>query len=240
MTWNLEELKNDVEILYDKEQLELLTPCLETIDEKDFYVHYHYNEVERLINNELKEIEPDNHELLKIALREDSEDYKNVIIVLKKAKAHIIACLQSLHSLADVFAHTIYYALKMSDDPSTRLEDRKITAYNVSQKLNSVTGADSLQDKYNSLRIDEGFIYLSDVVNCSKHRNIIKTNFWINLDQNKEYNAHDLEFYQFEFNQRQHARKRVIPFIKEEQLIINLLVVEIGIEVNRFVKNQLI
>lgn len=123
MAWNHNELKNDVESLFGNEQLDLLSPCLKAIGEKDFHIYYHYKEIERLINIELKEIEPDNHELLKLRFSEDSEGCKDVHIVLKKAEAHIIACLQSLHSLADVLAHAIYYALKMDNYPNARLDD---------------------------------------------------------------------------------------------------------------------
>ena len=57
MTCNRKELEDSIEILIgkeQKEQLELLLPCLDTIEDKTFYATYHYDEVERLINEELK------------------------------------------------------------------------------------------------------------------------------------------------------------------------------------------
>lgn len=56
MIRNRKELENDIEILFGKEQLELLSPYLETVEEKEFNATYHHNEVERLINEELKKI----------------------------------------------------------------------------------------------------------------------------------------------------------------------------------------
>ncbi len=239
MIWYHNELKNDVETLFGNEQLELLSPCLKTIGDKGFYVFYHYNEVEKLIDKELKEIEPDNHELLQLRLREDSKSYKEVCIVLKKTEAHIIACLQSLHSLSDVMAHAIYYATKMGNNPLTRLNDWKITAYNVLDKFRLVPGTDSLKIKCDSLINNDEFKYLASIVNCSKHRNLITTRFWINLDQNKEYGMQNLEFTEFIFNERTHDQKRVAEFIKNEYSRIKPLVVEIGIEINNFVRNKL-
>ncbi len=54
MTWNHKKLQENIENLFGKEQLELLSPCLKTVEEKGFYVNYHCNEVERLINKEIK------------------------------------------------------------------------------------------------------------------------------------------------------------------------------------------
>ena len=110
MTWNHKELEENIETLFGKEQRELLSPCLETIEEKEFYATYHCDEVERLINEELKGLEPDNHKLLNV--REGTEEHKKVLLVIRKARAHIIACLQSLHSLADVVVDRVYSMLK--------------------------------------------------------------------------------------------------------------------------------
>lgn len=106
-------------------------------------------------------------------------------------------------------------------------------------KLRLVPESDSLKIKYDSLINNDEFKYLASIVNCSKHRNLIKTNFWINLDKNKEYSAKSLEFYAFEFNGMNYNQQRVIEFIKNEYSRINSLVIEIGIEINNFIRNEL-
>lgn len=239
MTWNHKELQENIENLFGKKQQELLSPCLKTIDTKKFNATYHYEEVERLINEELKKIASDNAKLLEISYNEDSEEFKNAKLVLKKAGAHIIACLQSLHSLADVLAHAIYFALNMNNDPKTKIKARKVSFSSLLQRLDLVVGAGQIKIKFDYLRTDGEFSYLSDIVNCSKHRNLIRTNFWINLDQNKEYSAECLEFHRFEFNGDTHAQRRIVEFIKNEYSRIDALAIEIGIEINKFVKNKL-
>lgn len=238
MTWNRKELENDIEILFGKEQRELLSPCLKTIEEKEFYATYHCNEVERLINEELKGIAPDNHKLINL-IDDTGEMNKKVVLVVRKARAHIIACLQSLHSLADVLAHVIYFALNMDNDTGTKIDSKKIYASSVSGKLNLISGANSLKTVFDSLIKDDGFRYLSAIVNCSKHRNLINTNFWINLNPNKEYSANGLEFFEFKIKEDNYAQKRVIEFIKNEHSRIDNLVIEIGMEINKFVRNKL-
>jgi CRISPR/Cas system CSM-associated protein Csm5 (group 7 of RAMP superfamily) len=81
---------------------------------------------------------------------------------------------------------------------------------------------------------------LSAIVNCSKHRNLILSRFWINLDKNKEYSAKSLELCEFKFKENNYAQKRVIEFIKNEDSRIGSQVIEIGMEVNKFVKHKLI
>ncbi|MGR3303258.1 MAG: hypothetical protein ACUZ8I_12245 [Candidatus Scalindua sp.] len=238
MTWNRKELENDIENLFGKEQLELLSPCLETIKEKKFNATYHLNEVERLINEELKRIAPDNHKLISL-IDDTGEEGEKVLLVYRNARAHIIACLQSLHSIADVLAHVIYFALNMDNDDVTRVDSTRRYASTVSGKLNSISGANTLKIVFDSLIKDDEFVYLSAVVNCSKHRTLIKTWFRINLDLNKEYNANIFEFYAFEFNGRNYNQRRVIEFIKNEYSRIDSFVNEISIEINNFVRNKL-
>ena len=238
MTWNRKELENDIEILFGKEQLGLLSPCLKTIEEKEFNATYHLNEVERLINEELKGIAPDNHKLINI-MTDTGEENKKMLLVYKKVRAHIIACLQSLHSLADVLAHVIYFALNMDNDNGTKLDSTRIYASSVSEKLNSISGANPLKIVFDFLIKDDGFRYLSAIVNCSKHKVLINTEFRINLDLDKEYSAKSLKFYAFEFKGKNYNQQRVIEFIKNEYSRIKQLVVEIGIEINNFVRNEL-
>jgi hypothetical protein len=239
MTWNRKKLEDDIEILFGKDQLKLLSPCLETIEEKEFYATYHLNEVERLINEELKKIALDNAKLTEISYDEDSKESKNAHLVIKKSGAHIIACLQSLHSLADVLAHVIYYALNMDNVAKTKMDTRRINAYSVLEKLDLVGNANLIKTNYDSLIKDDEFVYLSANVNRSKHRSIIKRKFWINMDPNKEYSANSLEFYKFEFNGKPHAQRRVVEFIKNEHSRIDTLVNEIGNEINKYVSNRL-
>ncbi len=238
MTWNHNELKNDIENLFGKEQLELLSPCLRTIEERKFYATYHCDEVERLINEELKRIAPDNHKLISL-IDDTGEEGEKALLVYKKARAHIIACLQSLHSLADVLAHVIYFALNMDKDTVTTIDSRRRYASTVSGKLNSISDANPLKIVFDSLIKDDEFVYLSAVVNRSKHRNLIDTWFRINLDLNKEYSAKIFEFYEFEFNGKNYNQRRVIEFIKNEYFRIDTLVNETGNEINKFVRNKL-
>lgn len=238
MTWNRNELENDVETLFGKNQLDLLSSCLSTIGEKQFNATYHLDEVERLINVELKRIAPDNHKLLNL-IDDTGEEGENVLLVYKKARANIIACLQSLHSLADVLAHVIYFALDMGKDPELKLEAWKVKAFSVSDKLKLIADASLIKANFDSLIKDDEFVYLSAVVNCSKHRNLINTWFGINLDLNKEYSAKSFEFYAFEFNGKNHNPQRVIEFIRNEYSRIDSFVNVIGIEINNFVRNKL-
>ncbi len=238
MAWNRKELENDIETLFGKEQLELLSPCLDTIDEKKFNATYHLNELERLINEELKVIAPDNHKLISL-IDDTGEEGEKAKLVYRKARANIIACLQSLHSLADVLAHVIYFALNMDNDTLTRVGSRKRYDSTVSGKLTTISGTNPLKSVFDSLIKDDEFVYLSAVVNCSKHRSIINTLFGINLDPNKEYSAKDFKFYAFEFNGINYNQRPVIEFIKNEYSRINSLVVEICIKINNYVRNKL-
>ncbi len=238
MIWNHKELEDNIETLYGKKQLELLSPCLTTMEEKKFNATYHHNEFERLINEELKRIAPDNHKLLNI-LNDTGQEWENALLVYRKARANITACLQSLHSLADVLAHVIYFALNLDNNDITKVDATRIDASTVSGKLNLISGANPLKMVFESLIKDDEFVYLSAVVNCSKHREVINTWFGINLDLSKEYSAKSFKFYAFEYKGKKYNEQVVIEFIKNEYSRIDSLLIDIGVEINNFVRNKL-
>jgi hypothetical protein len=206
MAWNLKELREDVESLYGKTQRELLSPSIETIVDKKFAATYHYRESERLIKEELKGKESDAFEITKLLIGINKEEYENFNLARMKAGANIIACLQSLHSLADVIAHAIYFALNMNNDPETAMRARKVNASSVLGKLNRVVGTDQIKGGFDSLINHNEFRYLSDIVNQSKHRSFVGTSFKVNLDSNKE-RSHGLEFNKFEYGEREYEKK---------------------------------
>jgi hypothetical protein len=105
VTWNNKELEENIETLFGKEQRELLSPCLETIEGKEFYATYHCDEVERLINEELKGLEPDDHKLLNV--REGTEEHGKVLLVIRKALFYAETIVNTHATLTNFF----FYAL---------------------------------------------------------------------------------------------------------------------------------
>ncbi len=66
----------------------------------------------------------------------------------------------------------------------------------------------------------------------------VGTSFKVNLNSNEE-RSHGLEFNKFEYEGREYEKRWVDEFIKQEYSRIDTLVIGIGIEINKFVKNKL-
>ena len=113
MSWSLTELKNSIETLHGTEQVKLLSPCLESIFQNQDFARYHYSELNRLVQEHFDGLE-DKTNYLKLILTNDIEVINNEHDYGIAYKAHILAILKNLHSISDLLAHAIYFALGLN------------------------------------------------------------------------------------------------------------------------------
>ena len=109
MTLNLEQLREDVVRLYGAKQWGLLSPCLYSIIDRKFYARFHFQEGMRLLKKFLNN-KDDQNILIMLILNADREQYEEFYLRCKQAKAHVVACMQSMHALSDTLGHAVYFA----------------------------------------------------------------------------------------------------------------------------------
>jgi hypothetical protein len=175
MNWSLDQLRQEVERAFGREQRLLLEPCVQSVADRLIIARYHHDQAEKLINDAVgdKEIP----ELVGWMLGSSNSEKQNYAWVRLQSNAHVIACIQSVHCLADTLAHTVYFGMGLNLNPMTKMRERSINARNVIKALHD----NSIKAPFLTLLDHANFLYLDALVNRSKHRSIVAVQYSIDL-----------------------------------------------------------
>lgn len=149
---------------------------------------------------------------------------------LAKVSAHVLACVQSLHAIADIFAHAIYYSLGYNLRPDA-LPERRVAAHSVRDKLRLTAAHQSLADDLNGLISNEHSEYLGALANQSKHRSLVKPTLWLDMTEVGP-EPFTLQFQDFVYDGTFYERREIRPFLASAFNHISRTVVDTGIELN--------
>lgn len=233
MSWNLQQLINDVERIYGIEQQELLIPTIHSIVARKSYSDFHIEEAEALLNSYLSD-KSEIVNLFNLVIGSHKDEQLHFRSCRIKTEAHIVACLQSMHSTSDILSHSIYYALGMNLDPKLSIKLKDVSIATVHSKINQ--RYPSVGNLINELRTHADYKYLSAIVNHSKHRSVIGTCFTV---QPQEIRRCGLQFHEFTHNDIFHSARWVDDFLKSEYTRQDFLLIKIGNELNDMVQKKI-
>ena len=126
MGWDLKQLREDVERLFGREQRDLLSPCLNSIVDRQYYARFHFQEGIRLIK-EFIEHRDDQVSLTLLVVGANPQEQEEFCVQRKQTEAHVVACMQSMHALSDTLGHVLYFATGGNLDPKRRLDLWKVS-----------------------------------------------------------------------------------------------------------------
>lgn len=235
-TWDLQQLRDNVERMHGKEQLELLSPSLNSVAARGYHAMFHYQEAERLLSDFLAK-RSDQISLIKLVIGFDQNEksaFEDLRLVLE---AHLIACIQSMHARSDILSHVLYYGLGMNKKPNQRLATKDICAYQVQEKLKLLPENRTIADRFQKLRNHDDYRYLSDLVNHSKHRSIIGSIFTVDAQPTVD------EYYRFElgafrYEGRSHQKREIFGYLEAEYKRQGNLVIDLGNKLNEIVRAE--
>ncbi|KAA8977833.1 hypothetical protein [Halospina sp. K52047b] len=227
MEWDLKELKDKVLHVHGKPAYSNLSPCLNSIFERQEFARYHYHEAKTFMEGYMDDSYPD-MELVRLVFsgsgshREQLEDNKF------RARAHIVGCVQSLHSISDILGHVVYYSLNLSQAST----ERDISLLKVRKWVGANRQYKRITDGLDELISHQGYQYLVALANYSKHRSIISLNFNFNLRPSTTA-MRELVFPSFTYDGTFFPATSVYQFLESEFSRESKLVFEIGNEINR-------
>ncbi|BCK05129.1 hypothetical protein VCSRO162_3320 [Vibrio cholerae] len=233
LIWHIKELKADVTALFGREQTSALSSSLDSIFENYDFARYHYSEIKRLINNHMlgKKYPA---EYLMLALTTDAE-VLNAEIEFKLAyRANVFALLKNLHSISDFLAHVVYYSFGLNHDKSTSIECDKLNLYQVKKSLEKRKELCDILASLETLTNHSDYKYLRDVVNHTKHRSNILSDFTYDPNQHGE-GIYQISFKPFGI----HGEVSVNDYLNREYNRENALIIELGNKLNQSVSCML-
>jgi hypothetical protein len=232
MTWNLEQLREDVTFLFGDEQRERLSPSLNSIVDRQTYARFHYQESKRILGEVLNDRD-DQAILIDLIFGADHNAHHEFANRRKFAEAHVVAFLQSLHSLSDILAHAIYFALGLNLHKATRLPPKRVYLHKVQALLPAGEVSVRLQELINH----EDYQYLADIVNHSKHRSVIQTPYSVDVT-GCDTQPHGLKFAAFVYDDQAYPARWADPFMESEYSRQSALIACIGELLNDLVRSQ--
>jgi hypothetical protein len=226
--WNLKQLRDDVANLYGREQLERLKPSLESVVQRQRYARHHFLESERRIKEVMAD--PVRAEKHPLELWDDEE----VNQAHDDARAEIVACVQSMHAVADILAHVVYFALAMDGSSGTALKERDISVKRVPKQL----PAGAIKEMLDELKGHTDFVYLEALVNHCKHRSLIPIPYHYDLS-GALCPKQGFWFADFTYDRTFYIAREAEAFLKDEYKRQSRLVIDIGNALNAEVRRRL-
>lgn len=224
--WDRGATKQLIFDIYGKGQMLLAKDSLISMVERADYASFHIHEATRHWNQHRSEVK----ELpMGELLAPTCDDRKpRHAFRFQKIGAHVQACVQSLHSLADILGHALYYGLAM--DKKFLLKERDITYKTVAKKLAVDPSLGPLHTLFESIFNEGEFKYLTALDNHGKHRSIVASAVWFHIGPDQK--PISLEFLGFTYDGIRYEGRPVLPFLVGEYERISLRMIECGIELH--------
>lgn len=222
--WDMAETRNYIKRLYGHEQLEMATPALRSVIDRRDYAHFHYHEANDLFRAFAQE-RLANEPLLWV-IHQSDESFSEFHWLITKIGAHVVACIQSLHAIADIMAHAVYYSLGMNRSDNA-LREANISTTTVLEKLGDSAELSTVHQLLTKLASGGRADHLAALSNYSKHRSIIRTAMteaWTG----EEPERHRLTLGGVSYKGKSFPDARVKDFITDEHDRIARLIVDTG------------
>lgn len=232
MAWNIEQLREDVTFLFGDEQRRFLSPSLNSIVHRQIYARFHFQESKRILG-EVLEGRDQETVLSDLIFGADPDAYYEFASRRLHAEAHIVALLQSLHSLSDILAHAIYFALGLNLDEASRLPPKGVYP----RRVLRLAPPGVMHDRLHALIEHENYRYLADIVNHSKHRSVVQTPYSVNAT-GCDTMPHGLKLDTFVYDDRAYPARWAHPFLESEYNRQSALITGIGESLNTLVSEM--
>lgn len=170
--WDIEKTRRLIESKYGSDQLALARPSLQSVNDRLKYAQYHNSEVKKNFT-EFKDKHLAKGETLLGLTEAGEKEFQSMVI---KVGAHAVGCLQSIHSVGDIFSNSIYYSIGLNTLPGA-LDEYDINLKSVKGKLKSIPEFSYLVVQIESLVSSPEYKFLNAAANSSKHRRVVPPAF---------------------------------------------------------------
>lgn len=160
--WNIKVFREAVSTRCDPYVAQLAFSSAHSLMQRADHITFHNDEARRIT----KEAFGGATELWQLKSLVRATPESSISKALTEASAHVIASVQALHSISDLFAHAIFIGLNMK---SSNLTEENATFNRISRAIKD----EELKTHLNSLSAADGYKYLNALCNHGKHRRTI-------------------------------------------------------------------
>ncbi|WP_139826358.1 hypothetical protein [Derxia lacustris] len=228
-TWNLEETRGHIKRLFGPEQLELAKPSLRSVIDRRRFAHYHFDEARSILSGHIDQ-KLASTSMIEVLLGGTDEEQSKLDLCLTMVGANVLACVQSIHAIGDIFGHALYFSLGLNSSAKP-LPARDITSASVAKLLRANAVLASLSTLLEQFSSGGEALHIAALANQGKHRSIIRTNLWADATGSAS-NPYELRFESFSFKETTYAETSVKDLLTSEHDRVSKLVVDTGVALN--------
>jgi hypothetical protein len=211
--WHIAATRTLIQSQFGQAQLQLANPPLKSVLDRQEYVRFHYHEVKDRFVGYVKENLTDRGLIEAIWSGDEAAEEKHQRFHVEIG-AHVLACVQGLHAIADIAAHAAYYSLGLNLS-ATPLREAAINLASVVEEIRGVATLSRVASLLESLADGGEFKHIAALANHGKHRSLIAPG--LHEDQTgKAEKRHWLQFGSFVFKGEVYPQVEVMPLLERE------------------------
>lgn len=233
--WSIAETRDLVEARFGRAHRDQVTPNLNSLADRISHAQYHYQEIQRLLNN-FSELHLCTKPLIAVIYDGDENGRNDFELLMVEVAAHATACILSLHAISDIAANATYHALGYSLREDA-MRERDISAASVQRSLKDVPAHAPIAEVFSRMRGDPSYKMISALANKSKHQSIVKPR--LNEDwTGSRPQRHEFRFSTFKYAGRDIPEATFMSVLEPAFELVSRTVIEIGNLLNEMLADR--
>lgn len=228
-SWNIVETRKHIEQRFGLDQVALAKPSINSLVDRLNYARYHFQEVGNILEK-FKDIHLSHKPIFAISFGSEVEREEFDIFAISSG-ANTVACIQSIHSIADLLATAIFFSLGLNFRQKS-LREFDITSYKLIKLLRSDSIYPSIETILTQFRNDTNFNHVGALANKAKHQRIVKTGLYEDWTA-KAINRHEFRFGAFQHSGTDYPETPITDLLESAYALASNIIITVGNEINR-------
>jgi hypothetical protein len=226
-----------VEHKYGRGQLVTLRPVLRAVSIRLVHARIHHRDYTRLLKTHFDEPLQGGVSMWELMVTSDDEAIGANNMFFITCEAHLYACVQALHALADNLAHVAYYTLGWNLENKPPLH--KVSMSTVLERLRQMMVRSihlvPIYEVFADLRSKSQYDVLSEITNHLKHHGGLNVSLALGPNDDEPYRVMMSSFLR---NEVQHPQREISAYLEEAYATMNRAMVQIGCALNNWLAHN--
>jgi len=172
MTWHIAKTLDMVESAFGRPQRMAANASIQSTNQRLRFAHFHYHEVVKELAAYRASALSDRM-VIDVAFSQDDDERCNYYAFMERIGAHAVACVQSIHAIADLLAASVFVGLNLNAKGKT-VDEHSITFGVTLERLATDPLYANVETLLKALRADVSFQHVDALSNKSKHSSIVR------------------------------------------------------------------
>lgn len=172
MTWDIRKTLTLIETRFGKAQRHLANASIQSTSQRLRYAHFHYHQV--VDELEVYRAQKLGERLvMDVTFGQDNDAHQDYYAFMERVGAHAVACVQSIHAIADLLATSVFMSLNLGTR-GRPVDEHNITFQLTLDRLSTDPACATVKSLLRTLRSDTGFAHVEALSNKAKHSSIVQ------------------------------------------------------------------